>query len=158
MRFPILTSLCPSQDICEVLLFTQKRYITPFHVLSPSLPPSGQVSLVTVEPLNDTSARVTWTRLESRDVSGYRVYYLLVDGISESRRRRQSLVEGNVRVSSEEDSVVVGGLEEGGQYRFEVAVLVVVSGVEREGRERLEGPMLQVGGVQGEWVGHGGVV
>ena len=115
---------------------------------------------MTVEPLNATSARVSWRSLDSQDVSGYRVYYSLVSG-PESRRKRQGFGEESVRVSSEEDpSVVVGGLEEGRQYQFEVVALVVVSGVEREGEQRSEETMVWWEDSKVRWGagGAGGVV
>ena len=89
--------------------------------------PVGQVENVAVESLNATAVQVSWTRLQSQDISYYRVHYTAVVFNRRKQLGRSALFSGD------SSSGVVGGLETGVTYMFEVAAVVMVGGEEREG-------------------------
>lgn len=98
--------------------------------------------------LSDTNVLVSWKRLASQDISGYRIYYFRTD-INPVKRQALGPGEESVRVSGDANSAVVGGLQAGVEYRFQVVALVLISGLEREGVNRSEGVMALVAGVRG---------
>ena len=84
------------------------------------------ISLMSVEPVNSTAVRVTWTSLNLPVVDHYTVHYSIVDGGS-GRRRRQSN-SGLVTFPASVSSGVVSGLLGGEQYRLSVSVTLSVGG------------------------------
>lgn len=118
-----------------------KKMLTHLLILYP-----GPVSGVRVSSVSATSVSVSWLKLNSQDISGYRVFYSRTD--KDNRKRQEG--QGTLRVSAETNLVVVTGLVEGEEYQFQVVGLVIVNGLEREGVDRSEGSMAIVGGVRGE--------
>ena len=89
--------------------------------------PVGQVENVVVESLNATAVQVSWTRLQSQEISYYRVYYTAIVFNRRKQLGRSALFSGD------SSSGVVGGLEIGVTYAFQVVPVVIVRGKEREG-------------------------
>ena len=121
------------------------------------LPMIGRVPSVNVRPVSETSVLVVWRKLDTLDVTAYNVYFTL-----EGEEKKREVLEDFIRVESPpagtEPSVVVGGLDQGGEYRFEVVPLVFINGAEREGQERSEGVMIAVEGLTGTCLVQVGVV
>lgn len=111
---------------------------------------AGVVFGVNVFPVGPREVQVTWRKLDSRDVTSYRVYYrLLTDPTTDAKR--QAAGGGEVRLSfpAESNSGIVGSLEEGEEYMFEMVAVVTVSGVEREGEVRSQASVVKVQEVRG---------
>ena len=88
---------------------------------------TATISLLSVEPINSTAVRVTWTPLNLPVVDHYTVHYSIVNGGS-GRRKRQSN-SGSVTFPASVSSGVVSGLMGGQQYQFHVTVTLSVGGV-----------------------------
>lgn len=95
---------------------------------------AGVVREVEVETLSDTSVRVSWTPLDSQDVEGYQVFYSIVSDSSSSRRRQVGGEASVVFLGSNVSSGVIEGLDQQAEYQFQVAVVITVSGLVREGQ------------------------
>ena len=93
---------------------------------------------MSVSNIDATAVRVSWTRLNSDDVAHYRVYYSPASSERERQTERSQLFPG------EASSGVVGGLEEGVEFRFEVAAVVMV-GDELTDGQRSEESVVTVG-------------
>ncbi len=149
--FPSPPSLLPSPPSLPPPL-SLPSLPPPFPSLPPSLPPfplpPGVVFGVNVIPVGSSEVQITWRQLDSRDVSGYRVYYRL---LREDTRRQDGSREGETRVSfpANYNTGRVGDLEEGQEYSFEMVAVVTVSGVEREGEVRSEATVVKVEAVRG---------
>ena len=82
---------------------------------------------MSVELVNSTAVRVTWTPLNIPVVDHYTIHYSIVNGGS-GRRRRQSN-SGSVTFPASVFSGVVSGLLEGQQYQFSVSLTLSVGGM-----------------------------
>ena len=98
-----------------------------------------------VNALGPSEVEVTWRPLDSQDIAGYRVYYRIADSVDV--RRQAGGEELRMDFPAESASGVVGGLEEGEEYTFEVVAVVTVSGLDREG-DRSPPSVVEVGGVR----------
>ena len=78
---------------------------------------------MSVDPVNSTSVRVTWTPLNLPVVDHYTVHYSIVNG--GSGRQTDS---GSVTFPASVSSGVVSGLLGGQQYQFSVSVTLSVGG------------------------------
>ena len=80
--------------------------------------------------LNGTAVNVTWIQLDSNDVSKYIVYF---SELGRTLRKRQVMSSGKVTFPPDTSWGIVRDLKSGVEYQFQVAAVVEVSGVEREG-------------------------
>ena len=80
---------------------------------------------MSVEPVNSTAVRVTWTPLNLPVVDHYTVHYSSIVNGGSGRRRRQSNPE-SVTFPASVSSGVVSGLMGGQQYQFSVSVTLSV--------------------------------
>ena len=99
----------------------------------------GQVRGVRTTPLDAVSVNVSWMKLDSHDITSYRVYFYL-----DANSKEYSSFPG---ISS---SGVIDGLEQEGQYQFQVVGVVIVNGLEYEGQTRSGTSVTYVGGLNGE--------
>ena len=90
---------------------------------------AAPIIVTSVNPLNNTAVRVTWTplNLPVPVVDHYTVHYSSIVNGGSGRRRRQT-DSGSVTFPASVSSGVVSGLLGGQQYQFSISVTLSVGG------------------------------
>ena len=78
------------------------------------------VTNVLVASVNATSVIVSWDRIDIMEITSYTVYYSAIGSMND---------ELNVTVPSSQNSVVIGNLQSGVEYRFVVDAVAMLSRV-----------------------------
>ena len=78
------------------------------------------VTDVLVASVNATSVIVSWDRIDIMEITSYTVYYSAIGSMND---------ELNVTVPSSQNSVVIGNLQSGVEYRFVVDAVAMLSRV-----------------------------
>ena len=94
------------------------------------------VSLFRTDMINSTAVIASWTPVDSPYLDHYTVYYYLDPDQSDKEKRQSSQQTIVFPVGS--SSGVIGGLKEGQDYLFSLAVTFNINGQLFEGRERTE--------------------
>ena len=96
------------------------------------------IELFTTKTINSTAVRAMWFEVESPHLDHYTVYYYPISAQNDKRKRQSN--DQMTRFPAGMSFGVIEGLEEGHEYLFSIAAIILINGKIYEGQKTEPAP------------------